>query len=150
MEGSINQWNLGQPNDWIAKHKSKNFPFLSLVYQSTLHFPFTVLNPRCSWLVLKCAAWEWVKRKKKDESSRLWGVLGPIPLNSACNAGDPGSIPGSGRSPGWRREWLPTLVFLPVESNGQRSLASYSSWGRKEVDKVEWLIHRLILWLQSI
>ena len=28
---------------------------------------------------------------------------------STCNAGDPGSIPGPGRSPGWR-EWLP--VFL--------------------------------------
>ena len=31
---------------------------------------------------------------------------------SACNAGDPGSIPGMGRFP-WRREWLPTPVFLP-------------------------------------
>ena len=39
---------------------------------------------------------------------------------SACNAEDPGSIPGSGRSP-WRREWQPTLVFLP-EFHGQRSL----------------------------
>ena len=26
----------------------------------------------------------------------------------------------------WRREWLPTPVFLPGESHGQRSLASYS------------------------
>ena len=25
---------------------------------------------------------------------------------SACNAGDPGSIPESGRFP-WRREWVP-------------------------------------------
>ena len=31
---------------------------------------------------------------------------------SACNAGDPGSISGSGRFP-WRREWLSTPVFLP-------------------------------------
>ena len=29
--------------------------------------------------------------------------------------GDPGSVPGSGRSPG-EREWLPTPVFLPQES----------------------------------
>ena len=34
-------------------------------------------------------------------------------------------VPGSGRSP-WRREWLPTPVFLPGESHGQRSLAGYS------------------------
>ena len=31
---------------------------------------------------------------------------------SACNAGDLGSIPGLGRS----RAWQPTLVFLPGES----------------------------------
>ena len=30
---------------------------------------------------------------------------------SACNAGDPGSIPRSGRSL-WRREWQPNPVFL--------------------------------------
>ena len=34
----------------------------------------------------------------------------------------------------WRREWLPTPVFLPGRSNGQRSLAGYSPWGRKELD----------------
>ena len=32
----------------------------------------------------------------------------------------------------WRREWLPTPVFLPGESHGQRSLAVYSPWGCKE------------------
>ena len=34
----------------------------------------------------------------------------------------------------WRREWQPTSVFLPGESHGQRSLAGYSPWGRKELD----------------
>ena len=29
----------------------------------------------------------------------------------------------------WRREWLPTPVFLPRESHGQRSLAGYSLRG---------------------
>ena len=33
----------------------------------------------------------------------------------------------------WRREWQPTLVFLPGEFHGQRSLAgSCSPWGLKE------------------
>ena len=32
----------------------------------------------------------------------------------------------------WRRNWLPTSVFLPGESHGQRSLAGSSSWGLKE------------------
>jgi len=40
---------------------------------------------------------------------------------SACNAGDPGSISELGRPP-WRREWLPTPVFLPGKFHGQRSL----------------------------
>ena len=30
--------------------------------------------------------------------------------------------PWIGKIP-WRREWLPTPVFLPIESHGQRSLA---------------------------
>jgi len=29
----------------------------------------------------------------------------------------------------WRRARLPTPVFLPGESHGQRSLAGYSLWG---------------------
>ena len=28
----------------------------------------------------------------------------------------------------WRREWLPTLVFLPGESHGLRRLVGYSPW----------------------
>ena len=88
---------------------------------------------------------------------------------SACNAGDPSLISGSGRSPRegigcplqcswaslvaqmvknpptmrenkpgfdpwagkipWKREQLPTPVFWPGESHGQRSLAGYSPWG---------------------
>ena len=31
----------------------------------------------------------------------------------------------------WRREWLPTPVFLPVEYPEQRSLTGYSPWGCK-------------------
>ena len=33
---------------------------------------------------------------------------------SACNAGDWGSIPGQGRS--WKRKWQPTPVLSPGES----------------------------------
>ena len=37
----------------------------------------------------------------------------------------------------WRRKWQPTLVFLPGESHGQRSLAVYSPWGHKELNMSE-------------
>ena len=43
----------------------------------------------------------------------------------------PGFSPWVGKIP-WRREWLPTPVFLAGEFHGQRSLAGYSSWGHKE------------------
>ena len=39
----------------------------------------------------------------------------------------------------WRREWLPTIVFLPGEFHGQRSLVGYSPWNLKESDTTEQL-----------
>ena len=38
--------------------------------------------------------------------------------------------PWVGKIP-WRREWLPTPVFLPGEFHGQRSLVGYSPGGRR-------------------
>ena len=46
-----------------------------------------------------------------------------VSKESACNAGDPGSIPG--KIP-WRRKRQPIRVFLPGESHGPKSLAGYS------------------------
>ena len=34
----------------------------------------------------------------------------------------------------WRKEWQPTLVFLPGEVHGQRSLVGYSPWGHKDLE----------------
>ena len=34
----------------------------------------------------------------------------------------------------WRRKWQPTPVFLPGESQGQRSLVGCCPWGHKESD----------------
>ena len=38
-----------------------------------------------------------------------------------------GLDPWVGKIP-WRREWLPTLVFLPGEFHGPKSLVGYSPW----------------------
>ena len=43
---------------------------------------------------------------------------------SACNAGDPGSVPGLGGSPGEGSGNPPMPVFLPGEFHGQRSLSA--------------------------
>ena len=69
--------------------------------------------------------------------------------NLPANAGDTrdtGSIPGLGGSPGGRNG-QPTLVFLPGESHGQRSLAGYSSWGCKKLDTTEHIAHSLSVFL---
>ena len=39
----------------------------------------------------------------------------------------------------WRRKWQPSLVFLPGEFHGQRSLVGNSPWDQKESDKTEQL-----------
>ena len=54
---------------------------------------------------------------------------------SACNAGDGGSIPGSGRSPG-EGNGTPS-VLLPGKSHRLRSLVCYNPWGLKESDTIE-------------
>ena len=41
----------------------------------------------------------------------------------------------------WRREWLPTPVFLPGEFHGQGSLVGFGPWGRTESDTTEQLMH---------
>ena len=37
----------------------------------------------------------------------------------------------------WRRKWQPTPVFLPGESQGQKSLVGYRLWGCTESDTTE-------------
>ena len=58
---------------------------------------------------------------------------GSVGKESACNAENPGSVPGLGRSPrevnGYALQYSCTQVFLPGESNGQRSPVGYSTWG---------------------
>ena len=52
------------------------------------------------------------------------------------------------RSLGWEdpleEGWQPTPVFLPGESQGQKSLVGYSPWGRKESDMTEVTEHTRI------
>ena len=63
-----------------------------------------------------------------------WGLPGgSAGKESACNAGDLGSIPGLGTSPE-EGKGLPTPVFWPGEFHGL-----YSPWGRKESDTTEQL-----------
>ena len=57
---------------------------------------------------------------------------------SACNAGDLGSIPGSGRPPGEGND-NPLQYSCLEKSHGLRSLIDYSPWDSKESDITEQL-----------
>ena len=65
--------------------------------------------------------------KRKVGASLVTQIDGKEP---ACNVGDSGSIPGSGRSPGGGHS---------NPFHGQRSLAGYSPWGRKGLDTAKQL-----------
>ena len=77
-----------------------------------------------------------------DQTSLSMGFpAGSDGKESACNAGDLGSIPGLGRSPGEGNGNPLQLLSLHGEFHGQRSLAGYSPWGHKESDTTERLTH---------
>ena len=70
----------------------------------------------------------------KDNPWRIQGFPGGSEVKeSACNVGELGSIPGSGR------KWHPTPVVLPGESHGWRSLVGHSPRGRRQSDTTEGL-----------
>ena len=60
------------------------------------------------------------------ESSKIYFLKGYIYIYT---------IPGSGKSPGVEKQ--PTLVFLPGELHGERSLVDYSLWGCKKSDMIK-------------
>ena len=62
-------------------------------------------------LALKRQRGSVVKNPPAKQEAQVWSLVGRIP---------------------WRRKWQPTPEFLPEESHGQRSLASYSLWGSQK------------------
>ena len=85
---------------------------------------------------------------KKDELFLHLSLQKPLSLGfrSGANGKEPSCQcrghkehsfdPCVGKIP-WRRKWLPTPVFLPGKSYRQRSLASDSPEGGKELDMTE-------------
>ena len=64
--------------------------------------------------------------------------VGSDSKESACDAGDAGSIPGSERSP-VEGNGYPLQYSCLENPHGQRSLVGYSPWGHKELDRTELL-----------
>ena len=67
---------------------------------------------------------------------------------STCGAGRPGFDPWVGKI-FWRREVLPTPLFLPGESHRQRSLAGYSPWSHKQSHRLS-AFHTLLSFAHAV
>ena len=76
------------------------------------------------------------------DNQNIWGFPGGSDgKESVHNAGERPRFDSWVRKIPWRGEWLPTLVFFPGESHGQRSLRGSS----KDSDTTERLTHRIVL-----
>ena len=93
-------------------------------YTQQLRFPFRALFS------------SWDLRLYKTPQGSPGGTSGKEPACQCKRYKKHTFSPWYGKIP-WRREWLPTPVLLLEESQGQRSLADYSPWGRKESDMTE-------------
>ena len=90
-------------------------------------------------VILRHVIWNGNKEIMEMEvgSTEMGFPGGAVVKNLLANAGDTrdtGFHPWV-RKIAWSREWQPTLVFLPGESYGQRSLAG--SMGSQELDTTE-------------
>ena len=120
----------------MVKIKSKHKAKLCLFFTSTCSAHLS----HYLWQEKICLRWSIVKKTVPLATEQMLNLLylavslyrgfpgGSEVKASACNAGDLGSIPGSGRFP-WRRKWQPTPVFLPGESHRRRSLVGYTVHG---------------------
>ena len=97
--------------------------------------------PRFTYCHRTCLSPPWLQLKWYSSL-----VAQMVKNQLAC--GRPAFNPYIRKSP-WRREWLPTPVFLPEEFYGQRSLVGYSPWGHKESDTTEWLSTHVQLVVQD-
>ena len=89
-------------------------------------------NPRDgeAWWAAVCGVAQSRTRLKRLSSKGLPG--GACGKELACQCRRPRFYPWVGKIIPWRREWLPTPVFLSGELHGQKSLVGYSPWGCKE------------------
>ena len=83
-----------------------------------------------AWMNLEDLTLSEISQTLYEVPGLPWWLSGK---EAACQCRRLAFNPWVGKIP-WRRAWQPTPVFLPGESQGQRSLADWGPWGRKELD----------------
>ena len=95
---------------------------------SYVHFRYSIGLALCLWFLLKLTF----------VYSMRWASLGAQTVKN-LPAVRKTQFRSLGQKNLWRREWLPTPVFLPGEFYGQASLEGCSPWGCKESNTTAWL-----------
>ena len=113
-------------------------------------------NPAAELLLLAGSPSPWLRaRKKEKKNNKVEKAMAPHSSTLAWKIPwmeEPGGLQSMGSHRvghdwatslslftfmHWRRKWQPTPVFLPGESQGQRSLVGCHLWGRTESDTTE-------------
>ena len=94
-------------------------------------------NPRHS-ITLRAADFPQNEQSKRPSQTKmlLWPKLGRYTVTSSAGLGWISRIFLSNKFPR-RRQWHPTLVLLPGESHGRRSLVGCRPWGHEESETTE-------------
>ena len=128
----IEKWSSRSPRAGSCRYQNILSWSMFCIHSITTFSPLLLTRYLGVWVT--CASMRPVKEggggEKRGQQKLPWWLSGK---ESACSAGDQGSIPGLGKIP-WRRKWQPTPVFLPGKFHEQRNLAGYSPWGHKESD----------------
>ena len=155
----IDRWNLYSLFDyfilWVKYYSITHLLLINI--QNTTIFA-TTIKECFNFCFCNILSPEWANGLLTAQFSlKCHELLGQTCIHSA---GNPGSIPALGRSPGegngnplqyscpqppkkglkeifWRRKWQPTSVFLPGESQGWGILMGFRLWGRTESDTTE-------------
>ena len=110
----------------FTTHSSSSFFFFFQVPLQPEVF-FFPLEVKCNE---KLYPWFSIHLMKLSGTKDIITFSGKIPACQCRRHKRHGFDPWVGKIP-WKRAWQPTPVSLPGESHGQRILAGYSSWGRK-------------------
>ena len=139
--GSYSPWNLPGQNTGVGS---------SCLLQGIFSTHGSNSDLPHSWQILYHLSHQWSPSVPflllKSSVLMVYNFPGGAVVQSICHCRTHGFNPWVRKIP-WRRESLPTPVFSPGESHGQRSLEVYSPWHRKKSDTSQWLsTHKLFIY----
>ena len=127
---------------WVAKSRTRLSDFTFTFHFHALEKEMATHSSILAWRVPGLEETDGLpsigSHRVEHDSSHLAAAAASSSDSKAspCNAGDLGSIPGSGRCLG-EGNGNPLQYSWPGEYHGQRSLLGYSLWGHKESDTTE-------------